>query len=224
MKKIKKPKVELQSTEDYMNQSPTRGEVAGYIQSIMDGYYMPLISSQVQLSSVIIQGILLEKGLCTSEEMREIASSFIHEHQLREISIKDQGKVTPFLIQESGLDVPENTIKPEDSLYIRLQAVEKLLESDTDYKLPDEHKADLYDMIKSALVTYDSLQHNEFKITDGDLRQLSLRALDVRNKLMKAGLKLEFNEKTEDKVSLVQSAILHVLIEVIAKASVGINS
>ena len=219
--KTKKPKVSLQSDGEYMLQTPTRGEVAGYIQSIMDGYYMPLIASQIQLSSVILQGILLEKGLCTSEEMKEIAANFIQEHKLREISIKDQSKVTPFLMREAKLEVQE--IKPEDSLAIRLQALEKLLSSETDYKIPDDCKTDLYDLIKSSLLTYNELQNKDSKITDGDLKQISLRSLELRNKLMKSGFKIEFDEKSKDNVLLVQSAILHVLVELIAKASVGLH-
>lgn len=221
--KSKKPKISLSSTEDYMNQTPSRGEVAGYVQSIMDGYYMPLISSQIQLSSVILQGILLEKGLCTSEEMKEIAANFIREHKLREISIKDQSKVTSFLVKESQLDVPEESIKSETSLYTRLQAVEKLLVSETDYKIPDDCKADLYDLIKSSLLMMDNVQSDNPKITDDDLKQVSLRALELRNKLLKAGYKIEFDENSKDNVLLVQSAILHVLVELIAKSSVGIQ-
>lgn len=73
------------SPEDkkYMEGKPNRIEVANYVNSLMENHYMPLITNYIQMSSMVLQAILLKKGICTGDEIKEITEKFVEENQRR---------------------------------------------------------------------------------------------------------------------------------------------
>lgn len=74
----------------YMESKPNRIEVANYVNSLMENHYMPLITNYIQMSSMVLQAILLQKGICTGDEIKEITEKFVEENQRR---IKDSQSI-----------------------------------------------------------------------------------------------------------------------------------
>ena len=86
------------SPEDikYMNGKPTRVEVANYVNALLEEHYMPRIDQSMQminqgakLGIMIMQAILIDKGICTGEEIEQFTHNFI-EHQKEEIKKQQQ--------------------------------------------------------------------------------------------------------------------------------------
>ena len=76
---------DMLSSEDerYMKEKPSRYEVASYVNSLMEKHYLPLVTNYIQMSSMVIQAILLEKGICTGEEIKKMTEQFVAEQQKR---------------------------------------------------------------------------------------------------------------------------------------------
>lgn len=70
-----------QDDERYMQGRPTRIEVANYVNALLEEKYMPQIQGQTSLGFMVIQAILIEKGICTGEEIEEITKKFIQQRQ-----------------------------------------------------------------------------------------------------------------------------------------------
>lgn len=70
-----------QENERYMQGRPTRLEVANYVNALLEDKYMPQIQGQTSLGFMVIQAILIEKGICTGEEIEEITKKFIEQRQ-----------------------------------------------------------------------------------------------------------------------------------------------
>lgn len=80
-KLVKKTPEQIQQEENerYMAGKPSRLEVANYVNAMLEKNYMPLIASltnQVKLSTMVLQGVLIDKGVCTGEEIKEITEEF----------------------------------------------------------------------------------------------------------------------------------------------------
>lgn len=73
------------SPEDkkYMEGKPNRIEIANYVNSLMENHYMPMITNYIQISSMVLQAILLEKNICTGEEIKKITEKFVEENKYR---------------------------------------------------------------------------------------------------------------------------------------------
>lgn len=70
--------------EEFLKGTPTRAEVANYVNSLLEEIFMPEVEKNVkkilpsiQLGFMIIQSILLKKGICTGEELKEITEEFL---------------------------------------------------------------------------------------------------------------------------------------------------
>lgn len=70
--------------EEFLKGIPTRAEVANYVNSLLEEIFMPEVEKNVkkilpsiQLGFMIIQSILLKKGICTGEELKEITEEFL---------------------------------------------------------------------------------------------------------------------------------------------------
>ena len=73
------------SPEDkkYMEGKPNRIEVANYVNGLLDNHYMPLITNYIQMSSMVLQAILIEKGVCTGDEIKDVTEKFVKENRRR---------------------------------------------------------------------------------------------------------------------------------------------
>lgn len=70
-----------QEDEQYMRGRPNRMEVANYVNALLEDKYMPMIQGQTSLGFMVIQAILIEKGICTGEEIEEIIKKFVAQRQ-----------------------------------------------------------------------------------------------------------------------------------------------
>ena len=70
-----------QEDEQYMRGRPNRMEVANYVNALLEDKYMPMIQGQTSLGFMVIQAILIEKGICTVDEIEEITKKFVAQRQ-----------------------------------------------------------------------------------------------------------------------------------------------
>ena len=70
-----------QEDEQYMRGRPNRMEVANYVNALLEDKYMPMIQGQTSLGFMVIQAILIEKGICAGEEIEEITKKFVAQRQ-----------------------------------------------------------------------------------------------------------------------------------------------
>ena len=70
--------------EEFLKGIPTRAEVANYVNSLLEEIFKPEIEKNIksilpsiQLGFMIIQSILIKKGVCTGEELKEITEEFL---------------------------------------------------------------------------------------------------------------------------------------------------
>lgn len=73
------------SSEDkkWLNERPTRMEIINYVNSLWEHHHLPTITNYIQISSMVIQAILIDKGICTGDEIKDITEKFIAEQQRR---------------------------------------------------------------------------------------------------------------------------------------------
>ena len=69
--------------DKYMSGHPTRAEVGNYVNALMEEHYIPRIQGLIQMSSMVLQAILIKKGVCTGEELKEITEEFVKEQKRR---------------------------------------------------------------------------------------------------------------------------------------------
>lgn len=77
-----------QEDEAYLRGRPNRTEVANYVNSLMEKHYMPSIMGHfsetqqaMQLGFMVLQAMLIQKGICTKEEISEMTQEFVKLHQ-----------------------------------------------------------------------------------------------------------------------------------------------
>lgn len=73
------------SSEDkkWLNERPTRMEIINYVNALWEHHHLPTITNYIQISSMVIQAILIDKGICTGDEIKDITEKFIAEQQRR---------------------------------------------------------------------------------------------------------------------------------------------
>lgn len=69
--------------QKWLSEHPTRMEVASYVNALWERHYLPTITNYIQMSSMVLQAILLEKGVCTGDEIKSITEKFVSEQQRR---------------------------------------------------------------------------------------------------------------------------------------------
>lgn len=69
--------------EAYLRGTPSRAEVANYVTSIIEHHYAPTLQAGFQLGIMVMQAILIKKGICTGEEIQEFTKSFVEEQKAR---------------------------------------------------------------------------------------------------------------------------------------------
>lgn len=79
---------QAEENENYMKGRPSRVEVANYVNSILEQKFVPAIMAEinnyqksVQLGFMALQAILINKGICTGEEIEEVTKQFIKQHE-----------------------------------------------------------------------------------------------------------------------------------------------
>ena len=93
--------------EAYLRGTPSRMEVANYVTSIIEQHYIPSVQKGFQLGIMVMQAILIKKGICTGEEIQEFTKSFIEEQKARVKAAEDS--------QEQQQDPqPESTEQTEE--------------------------------------------------------------------------------------------------------------
>lgn len=199
IEKRKKPVVTLSETsdEEYMKGTPNRAEVANYVASVMENFYVPMISNQVQLSMMVLQAVLLEKEVCTGDDIKRITQSFTKEHIYREQVLKSKHAITKFLESQSNLKVDS------DDLDYRLSAIYKCLNEKT-YGMSDKSRLAIQSLIQKA---HDAMS------TPEELRKIAIDGLKLRTELEKDGFVFDVSDKKDDVDALFESAVLHVLTE-----------
>lgn len=85
LKKMTEEERKKMEDEAYLRGRPNREEVANYVNSLMENHYMPSIMGHfsntqqaMQLGFMVIQAILIQKGICTKEEISEMTQEFIN--------------------------------------------------------------------------------------------------------------------------------------------------
>lgn len=66
-----------QENEDFLKGRPNRMEVMNYVNALLTDKYMPEIYSNIQIGIMMIQAILIEKGIVTGEEIEKITQEFL---------------------------------------------------------------------------------------------------------------------------------------------------
>lgn len=74
--------------EEFLNGTPTRHEVANYVNALFEEKYMPAIMKHfsqlecsVKLSITALQKILIQKGICTDTEIGETLNALVEEYK-----------------------------------------------------------------------------------------------------------------------------------------------
>lgn len=74
--------------ERFMQGKATRAEVANYVNSLLEQHYMPMIErmindniSAAKLGIMIVQALLVDKGICTGDEIEQFTKSFIEQRK-----------------------------------------------------------------------------------------------------------------------------------------------
>lgn len=73
-------KAQQKADEQYMLGRPNRIEVANYVNALLEEHYMPSIidrENSFRLGLMVIQSILIKKGICTGDEIKEITEEFL---------------------------------------------------------------------------------------------------------------------------------------------------
>lgn len=77
-----------EENENFMRGRPNRAEVANYVNALLEEKYMPEIQKLIaqtqqstQLGLMALQAILIQKGICTGDEIQETTKQFIKAHQ-----------------------------------------------------------------------------------------------------------------------------------------------
>lgn len=73
--------------EQYMQGRPTRLEVCNYVNALLEDKYTPAIQSTIaqtaqaaQISVMVMQSILIQKGLTTGDELKELTEVFMERY------------------------------------------------------------------------------------------------------------------------------------------------
>ena len=84
-------KLKDKADERYLAGHPTRMEVANYVNALLEERYLPHIQSLIQMSSMVLQAILIKKNICTGEELKEVTEDFVKEHEKRMNALNNIG-------------------------------------------------------------------------------------------------------------------------------------
>lgn len=81
-----------QDDEQYMRGRPNRMEVANYVNALMEQKYIPQLQEQTSMGFMVIQALLIEKGICTGEEIEQMTKEFIKQKQAKAQQTQEKSK------------------------------------------------------------------------------------------------------------------------------------
>ena len=81
-----------QDDERYMQGRPTRMEVANYVNALLEQKYIPQLQEQTSMGFMVIQALLIEKGICTGEEIEQMTKEFIKQKQAKAQQTQEKSK------------------------------------------------------------------------------------------------------------------------------------
>lgn len=180
--------------EKWLKERPTRLEVGNYVNALMERHYMPVITNYIQMSSMVLQAILIEKGVCTGDEIKNITEKFVSEQQRR-------------MAMETA----------EDGLISRVsRAAERISEGKWDISAEDEKMA-----LKSALDrVHDILVDINFNetptITEVDIENCAENLKSIQKSIVNGVIRIQ-----EDKVKVTLQILLG---DIIARFEKGIGN
>lgn len=100
----------LEETEQFMRGRPNRAEVANYVNALLEDKYMPEIQrligsvqNSTQLGFMTLQAILINKGICTGDEIQQVTKEFIQAQ-------KDEMEKMKKKLQEKTSEVKDKAI------------------------------------------------------------------------------------------------------------------
>lgn len=100
----------LEETEQFMRGRPNRAEVANYVNALLEDKYMPEIQrligsvqNSTQLGFMTLQAILINKGICTGDEIQQVTKEFIQTQ-------KDEMEKMKKKLQEKTSEVKDKAI------------------------------------------------------------------------------------------------------------------
>lgn len=79
--------VKEKQDENYLNGKPTRLETMNYVNNLLDKKYIPMLTQNLdatRLALMVLQGILIDKGVCTGEDIQKASEAFIEAHRKKE--------------------------------------------------------------------------------------------------------------------------------------------
>lgn len=81
-----------QNDEQYMRGRPNRMEVANYVNALLEQKYIPQLQEQTSMGFMVIQALLIEKGICTGEEIEQMTKEFIKQKQAKAQQTQEKSK------------------------------------------------------------------------------------------------------------------------------------
>lgn len=81
-----------QDDEQYMRGRPNRMEVANYVNALLEQKYIPQLQEQTSMGFMVIQALLIEKGICTGEEIEQMTKEFIKQKQAKAQQTQEKSK------------------------------------------------------------------------------------------------------------------------------------
>ena len=141
-----------EENKKWLGEYPTRMEVANYVNALFERHYMPVITNYIQMSSMVLQAILIDKGICTGDEIKIITEKFVSEQQRR-----------------AAIDAMENGLVSKLSKVINyLESGMWTVQSNSE---GDSEKSGLLEVLKRAHDTLVNININDnHPVTDEDMK------------------------------------------------------
>lgn len=182
--------------ERYMNGTPTRLEVANYVNALMEEKYMPMFQSMVQMSAMVIQGILIEKSICTGEELEEITKQFMEEQEKRMAATKT--------INSTALLKEVLTQDYIDNLKTHLEDIKSNKIGFEDKKVVN----DLYKVYEVMVSTMQGLLDKTEELTDASREEILKRLVEFKRQVESGEVQVKNSTERSRVLGILWDAII----------------
>lgn len=150
--------------EKWLKERPTRLEVGNYVNALMERHYMPVITNYIQMSSMVLQAILIEKGVCTGDEIKVITEKFVSEQQRRmAMETAEDGLISRVSRAAERISEGKWDISPEDESVVLKSVLNRVHDILVDINFSDTPSTTETD-IENYVGNLKSIQRN---IVDG---------------------------------------------------------
>lgn len=114
-RKKKDEQKKIEETEQFMKGRPNRAEVANYVNNLLEEKYMPEIQRLIgsvqnatQLGLMTIQAILVNKGICTGDEIQQVTKEFI---QAQKDELEKAAKSAQEKVNEAKSEILDSVVE-----------------------------------------------------------------------------------------------------------------